>query len=96
MDQLRGDPKLKRKAESILKARLARWKEATATAEKAKKAGISAPEPGPEPKLDDILAEIERDRLFNLIARRVPTGKLDKNGQPEYRIDGIVAWPTTD
>ncbi len=67
VDQLKGDPKLKRKAEGILKARHKRWEEATATLEKARAAGISAPEPGPEPKLDDILAEQERQRLFKII-----------------------------
>ena len=34
---------------------------------KARTAGISAPEPGPEPKLDDILAEIELLQLFKII-----------------------------
>ena len=38
-----------------------------AAGRKAKAAGISAPEPGPEPELDDILAEIERQRLFRII-----------------------------
>ena len=35
--------------------------------EKAKAAGIAAPEPGPEPKLDDILAEAARNDLFKII-----------------------------
>ena len=67
VDQLKGDPKLRRRAESVLKARRKRWEEATAVAAKAKEAGIGAPEPGPEPKLDDILAEHERERLFRII-----------------------------
>lgn len=67
VDTLRSDGKLKRQAESLLKGRHKRWVEATALLEKAKKAGIPAPEPGPEPKLDDILAEVERDRLFKII-----------------------------
>ncbi|MBW7893700.1 MAG: DUF1156 domain-containing protein [Opitutaceae bacterium] len=65
--QLKGDPKLKRKAEGMLKARHKVWTEATAVLKKAKEAGISAPEPGPEPEFDDILAEIERQRLFRII-----------------------------
>src|SRR2546421_7261915 len=56
VDTLRSDGKLRRQAESLLKGRHKRWVEATALLEKAKKAGIAAPEPGPEPKLDDILA----------------------------------------
>jgi putative DNA methylase len=67
VDTLKSDPKLRRQAEGILKARHKRWEEATAVAEKARQAGISAPEPGPEPNLDDILAEIERGRLFRII-----------------------------
>ena len=71
VDTLKSDPKLRRQAEGILKARHKRWEEATAVLEKARKAGISAPEPGPEPELDDILAEIERQRLFRIIEELV-------------------------
>ena len=67
VDTLRSDGKLRRQAESLLKGRHKRWVEATALLEKAKKAGINAPEPGPEPKLDEILAEVERNRLFKII-----------------------------
>ncbi|MCL4784605.1 MAG: DUF1156 domain-containing protein [Bryobacterales bacterium] len=67
VDTLRSDPKLRREAGSILKARHKLWEEATELFAKAKQAGISVPEPGPEPKLDDILAEIERLRLFKII-----------------------------
>jgi putative DNA methylase len=68
---LKSDPKLRRQAEGILKGRHKLWKEATAVLEKARQAGINAPEPGPEPKLDDILAEIERQRLFRIIEELV-------------------------
>ena len=67
VDTLRSDPKLLRKAEGLLKGRHRIWQEATGLLAKAKAAGIVAPEPGPEPKLDEILAEIERQRLFRII-----------------------------
>src|SRR6059058_4355730 len=51
VDELRDMPHLRRKAENVLRSRRKRWEEATALAEKAKAAGIAAPEPGPEPKL---------------------------------------------
>src|SRR5438105_7369899 len=66
VDVLRADPKLRRKAEAILKARLKLWQEARTLAEKAKEAGLQAPEPGPAPALDDILADQERQRLFRI------------------------------
>src|ERR1700681_4266229 len=40
VDVLRADPKLHRRAESALKARLHLWKEARTLAEKAKKSGL--------------------------------------------------------
>jgi putative DNA methylase len=64
---LRADPKLHRKAESALKARLKLWQEARALAEKAKGSGVSVPEPGPAPTLDDMLADQERQRLFRIV-----------------------------
>ncbi len=71
VDTLKSDPKLKRQAQSILKARHKLWQEATTLKGKADAAGISAPAPGPEPALDDILAEIERNRLFKIIEELV-------------------------
>jgi putative DNA methylase len=68
VDVLRSDPKLKRKAEAALKVRHKKWKEATAY---AKSMGADAPSPGPEPTLDGILAEIERQRLFKIIEELV-------------------------
>jgi putative DNA methylase len=67
VDVLRADPKLRRKAESALKARLKLWQEARTLAEKAKEAGLPVPEPGPAPTLDDMLADQERQRLFRII-----------------------------
>jgi putative DNA methylase len=71
VEELKADAGLKRKAERLLKERLRLWQEATTLLEKAQKAGISAPEPGPEPVLDGILAELERDRLFQIIEKLV-------------------------
>jgi putative DNA methylase len=67
VDVLRADPKLRRKAEAVLKARLKLWQEARTLAEKAKEAGLPVPEPGPAPTLDDMLADQERQRLFRII-----------------------------
>ncbi|MBI2800242.1 MAG: DUF1156 domain-containing protein [Gammaproteobacteria bacterium] len=67
VDTLRADPKLKRRAESTLKARLKLWEEARELARKAKGTNLVVPEPGPQPTLDDMLSDIERQRLFRII-----------------------------
>jgi len=67
VDTLRADPKLRRKAETHLKARLKLWEEARDLAKKAKGTGLSVPEPGPAPTLDEMLADAERQRLFRII-----------------------------
>jgi putative DNA methylase len=67
VDVLRADPKLHRKAETALKARLKLWDEARALAKKTEGTGLSIPEPGPAPTLDDMLADLERQRLFRII-----------------------------
>jgi putative DNA methylase len=67
VDVLRADPKLHRRAETALKARLKLWEEARTLAEKAKGSGLAVPEPGPVPTLDDMLADQERQRLFRII-----------------------------
>jgi putative DNA methylase len=64
---LRSDPKLKRKAESVLKERLKLWHEACDLARKAEGTNLDVPEPGPEPTLDAILADLGRQRLFAII-----------------------------
>ena len=64
VDILRADPKLNRKAERVLKARLKLWEEARALSEKAKGSLLQVTEPGSAPTLDDILADEERQRLF--------------------------------
>ncbi|MDA8117682.1 MAG: DUF1156 domain-containing protein [Actinomycetota bacterium] len=67
VDELRGDRTLLRKAEAVFSARLKAWKEAGALAQQAKGSGAAAPEPGPQPTLEDILADQERQRLFKII-----------------------------
>ena len=71
LDVLRGDSKLRRKGETILKARRKVWEEARVLADKAKGSGVAVPEPGPEPTLDEILADQERQRLFRIIEELV-------------------------
>ncbi len=67
VDVLRADPKLHRKAEAALKARMKLWEEARALADRAKGTSLSVPEPGPAPTLEDTLCDIERQRLFRII-----------------------------
>ena len=67
LDVLRDDSKLRRKGETLLKARRKVWEEARALADKANGSGVAVPEPGPEPTLDEILADQERQRLFRII-----------------------------
>ncbi len=67
VDVLRSDKGLVRKAKSAMKKRKKVWDVAAQLAEDAERAGITAPAPGPEPALDGILAELERERLFKII-----------------------------
>jgi putative DNA methylase len=67
LDVLRGDPKLVRKAEVLLKSRMKVWEEARTLAERAKGTSPPVPEPGPKPTLDEMLADQERQRLFRII-----------------------------
>lgn len=67
VEVLRNDAKLRRKADSELKAKRKVWEQAHDLAEKAADSGISAPAPGPAPTLDGILADRERERLFRII-----------------------------
>jgi putative DNA methylase len=71
VDVLLGDPAKRRKAESVLRARRKVWEEARVTAGKAETAGISGPAPGPEPTIEGVIAEIERERLFAIIRELV-------------------------
>ena len=69
--ELMKDSAKRKAAEKELRARKKLWDEMTAVLEKARAGGISAPAPGPEPKLEDIIAEIERERLFEIIRELV-------------------------
>ena len=71
VDELIKDSKLKAKAEGILRTRLKRWEDAVALAKKAEAAKIKAPPPGEKPILEDVIAEIERERIFRLIEQLV-------------------------
>lgn len=68
VDVLRSDSTKRRRAERLLKERKKVWDE---TSEYARQLGDAAKAPGPEPTLDDILAELERERLFRLIEQLV-------------------------
>ena len=67
VDSLRADPTRKSKAEKALIGRLKVWEEARSLAEKAKGTNLAVPEPGPQPTLDEMLADVERQRLFRII-----------------------------
>ncbi|MGE0126344.1 MAG: DUF1156 domain-containing protein, partial [Vicinamibacterales bacterium] len=67
VDTLREDSKLRRKAESALRAKLKVWEEASALKRKAEGTNLNVPEPGPKPTLDEVLADQERQRLFTII-----------------------------
>lgn len=71
VDELIKDSKLKAKAEGILRTRLKRWEDAVALAKKAEAAKIKAPPPGENPTLEEVIAEIERERIFRLIEQLV-------------------------
>ncbi|HUO84513.1 MAG TPA: DUF1156 domain-containing protein, partial [Thermoanaerobaculia bacterium] len=73
VDVLLSDSKKRRKAESVLKARRRVWEDVKETYERASSGGIESqvPAPGPEPTLEGIIAEVERERLFEIIRRLV-------------------------
>jgi putative DNA methylase len=71
VDTLRSDPKLKRKAESVLKERLKLSHEAREQARSVEGDAGTAVEIGPEPTLDEVLADNERQRLFKIIQELV-------------------------
>jgi putative DNA methylase len=65
------DPKLKRRAESDLKAKHQLWEDAKALHDKAAGTGLAVPEPGIEPTLNEVIADHERQRLFRIIEELV-------------------------
>ncbi len=71
VDVLKLNKSMLRKAENQLKKKLIAWQEVKKHYNYSLEAGSNAPEPGPEPKLEEILAEIERERLFEIIRELV-------------------------
>jgi putative DNA methylase len=71
VDELKSDAHLKRRGETVLRQRRKAWQEAVELARKAEGTGLDAPKPGPEPTLDTVLAELERQRLFGIIEQLV-------------------------
>ncbi len=72
VDTLLGDSAKKRAAERELKKRHAAWLERKALHELARRAGdATVPEPGAEPTLAEVLADLERERLFAILRELV-------------------------
>jgi putative DNA methylase len=68
VDELLAHPERKGKAEKVLKSRKAAWETRRLELKKARKAALpNLPDQGPEPTLEDVTAEQERDRLFAII-----------------------------
>jgi putative DNA methylase len=85
VDELLADPATRRAAERDYKARLKAWEERSVTYEKARAAGMngaSNPEPGPQPTLEEVAANIERQRLFQLLEQLVLWGEHHQRGRP--------------
>lgn len=77
LDVLKSDGKIKRKAEGVLRARQKVWEEAKAITERVTGTTLDVPDPGPEPTLEEVLADLERQRLFGIIEDLV---KWDNTG----------------
>jgi putative DNA methylase len=71
VEELRQDAELLRTANRELKDRLKVWRDKKETFDKASAAGLKVADPGPEPTLDSVLVERERERLFRLIRQLV-------------------------
>jgi putative DNA methylase len=69
--ELMADASKRKAAEKALAAQRKLWEARKTLFDKAQAAKISAPEPGLEPKLEDILVETERERLFDIIRELV-------------------------
>lgn len=71
-DVLHRDPALKRGANKELGKRREAWNKRKAAQEEALRQGNqAAPDPGPEPTLEESAADIERERLFAIIRQLV-------------------------
>ncbi|MCI0541995.1 MAG: DUF1156 domain-containing protein [Verrucomicrobiales bacterium] len=71
VNELLADPAKKRAAEKVFKTQKKAWEERRLLFDKAMVAKIAAPPPGPEPKLEEVAVEIERERLFDIIRELV-------------------------
>jgi putative DNA methylase len=72
--ELMADTARRKAAEMVLAAQRQAWEARKSVFDKAVAAGVPAssnPLPGPEPKLEDILVETERERLFDIIRELV-------------------------
>jgi putative DNA methylase len=91
VEVLRADTRLRKKAETALKARRKIWQEAVELAERAGGSGLSVPEPGPEPTLEDVLTDAERQRLFRIIEDLVLWGNTTNEAVLQAARDEIWA-----
>lgn len=74
VDELLADPSTRKKAEAAFKKQSKAWDERKATFDKAQAAGMPAsanPDPGAAPTVEGIAAQIERERLFDIIEKLV-------------------------
>ncbi len=71
VDELLGDPGKRDSTSQELAKRRDLWRELKAKHEAAGPGDASVPGPGPEPTLEDCAADIERERLFDIIRRLV-------------------------
>ena len=71
VETLRLDSKILRKAEFLFKLRTKVWEEAFALSKSTEGTSLCVAEPGPSPSLDEALADVERDRLFDIIKELV-------------------------
>ena len=69
--ELMADAAKRRAAEKALAGQRKLWEARKTLFDKAQAAKISAPEPGPEPKLEEVIVETERERLFDIIRELV-------------------------
>lgn len=67
LQELLADAAKRSAAERALSAQRKEWKPRKELFDKAQAAGISAPDPGPEPKLEEIIVTTDRERLFDII-----------------------------
>jgi len=72
LKELMADGEKRRAAEKELKVRRKAWAGLKTTFNKASEAGMkSVPDPGGEPRIEDVIVETERERLFDIIRELV-------------------------